>query len=205
MTKRQEAAQETRRKLVETARRIVRERGIAATNIDELCKACGVAKGTFYVYFKRKEDVIFELSGMDLGDLLEETKRSAGDIRVRLEHFLVELSSYIEGNSLKLAQEWIRNTAEPDLIGGNAGSIRLTQNLDAINELLADAASQGELRKDAPVGKLAQALLEVLYGEVLCWCTSNGAFALAGRTRQFCGSFLEPMISPYRIDKENVQ
>ena len=62
MTNRQLAALETRKKLLEAAKKIVCEKGLINTSIEEITKACGVSNGTFYTYFKRKEDVIFALS-----------------------------------------------------------------------------------------------------------------------------------------------
>ena len=202
MTKRTEAALETRRKLVDAARKLVRERGIACVRVDDLGKACGVAKGTFYVYFKRKEDVVFELSERDLGDLLDESKRFPGGVRLRVERFLTGLSSYIDGNGLKLSQEWLRNTADPDFSQNDAGQKRHKQNLSALVDLLRDSVVRRELRENTPVEELAQTLLEVLYGEVYCWCASNGAFRLSERTRQFCAFFLETALLPYYSDKE---
>lgn len=62
MTKRQLAAQETRKKLLEIAKHIICEKGLVNTSIGEITKASGVSNGTFYTYFKRKEDILFELA-----------------------------------------------------------------------------------------------------------------------------------------------
>ena len=54
MTKRQEIAQETRRRIYTTACSLIEEKGFANVSVEDITRACGVAKGTFYVYFKRK-------------------------------------------------------------------------------------------------------------------------------------------------------
>ena len=51
MTNRQLAALETRKKLLEAAKKIVSEKGLINTSIEEITKACGVSNGTFYTYF----------------------------------------------------------------------------------------------------------------------------------------------------------
>ena len=43
MTNRQLAALETKRKLLETAKKIVGEKGLVNTSIEEITKACGVS------------------------------------------------------------------------------------------------------------------------------------------------------------------
>jgi len=48
-------------KLLEAAYNLFIEKGITATAIDEIVKKAGVAKGTFYLYFKDKEDILEKL------------------------------------------------------------------------------------------------------------------------------------------------
>ena len=45
----------TKAKLLEAALTLVRQKGFAATSIDDLCKAAGVTKGAFFHYFPSKE------------------------------------------------------------------------------------------------------------------------------------------------------
>ena len=58
MGKRQEAAQETRQKLIDAMRSLLQEKDADDIGIEEITVRAGVAKGTFYTYFKRKEDVV---------------------------------------------------------------------------------------------------------------------------------------------------
>ena len=37
------------------------EKGIQQTSIDEIAKSAGVAKGTIYLYFKNKEEIVFTI------------------------------------------------------------------------------------------------------------------------------------------------
>ncbi|ADQ05429.1 transcriptional regulator, TetR family [Caldicellulosiruptor owensensis OL] len=48
-------------KLLDAAYHLFVEKGITATAIDEIVKKAGVAKGTFYLYFKDKEDILEKL------------------------------------------------------------------------------------------------------------------------------------------------
>jgi len=47
----------TRRRLLEAARKVLAAKGYQATRIEDVTQATGVAKGTFYLYFKNKQDV----------------------------------------------------------------------------------------------------------------------------------------------------
>ena len=43
-------------KLLDAAVHVVRQKGYAATSVDDFCKAAGVTKGAFFHHFESKED-----------------------------------------------------------------------------------------------------------------------------------------------------
>lgn len=44
--------------LIQAAATVFAEKGVAATSVDDIVRAAGVAKGTFYLYFATKDDVV---------------------------------------------------------------------------------------------------------------------------------------------------
>ena len=46
-----------RKRLLDAALRVIREKGYNATSVDELCAAAGVTKGAFFHHFKSKEEL----------------------------------------------------------------------------------------------------------------------------------------------------
>ncbi len=52
----------TREKLVRSAMELFAKKGFDKTTVDEIVARAGVAKGTFYLYFKSKDDLIKELA-----------------------------------------------------------------------------------------------------------------------------------------------
>lgn len=105
MTNRQLAALETKKRLLETTNKIVCEKGLANTSIAEITKACGVSNGTFYTYFKRKEDMIFALSREMFQEIYEKAQAYNGTFTQRLVFFMLSFSGYIE----KAASSFARN------------------------------------------------------------------------------------------------
>jgi len=51
----------TRRKILDAARREIGRNGFAATSVSSITAEAGVGQGTFYIYFRSKEDVLREL------------------------------------------------------------------------------------------------------------------------------------------------
>ena len=194
MTNRQLAAMETRKKLLEAAKNIIREKGLINTSIEEITKACGVSNGTFYTYFKRKEDVVFELSREMYQGIYEEAQAHDGPFMERLIFYMVNFSGHIERDGLKLCQEWVRNTVDPDLVETPYNKNKLYMDIDSMKGMIEKGIERGELTDDTPVDALANALVDVIYGEMLCWDMSGGAYSFEERTKEFCDLFLPTMI-----------
>lgn len=197
MTKRQMAAMETRRKLIEAAKEIISEKGLVNTSIEEITNACGVSNGTFYTYFKRKEDIVFELSNEMYAEIYEMASKHKGAFMERLIFFMVNFSGYIEKSSLKLCQEWVRNNADPDILEVPEGKNKLELDTKLVKELILKGIEKGELKEDTPADILAHTLVDILYGEMLCWDMSGGNFSFRERTEEFCRLFLNSVIGPY--------
>ena len=197
MTNRQLAALETRRKLLEAAKKLVCEKGLINTSIEEITKACGVSNGTFYTYFKRKEDIVFALSQEMYQGIYEEAQAHDGPFMERLVFYMVNFSGHIERDGLKLCQEWVRNTVDPDLVEAPYNKDKLRVDIDSMKGMIEKGIERGELKKGTPVGALAGALVDVIYGEMLCWDMSGGAYSFEKRTKEFCNLFLPAMIQPY--------
>ncbi len=57
MNKKAQSRVETRTKLLDAAMTVIRAQGYAATTVDDICQAAGVTKGSFFHYFKSKEEL----------------------------------------------------------------------------------------------------------------------------------------------------
>ena len=62
LTNRDLQALETEKKVTDMAMKLVKEHGYDRVTISQICKACDVAKGTFYSYFTSKKDILIKLT-----------------------------------------------------------------------------------------------------------------------------------------------
>lgn len=197
MTARQMAAAETKKKLIEAGRKIIFEKGLTGTSVEEITAAAGVSKGTFYTYFARKEDIVTELRYGKFGDILKEAEALPGDFEAKLRHYMIAFSAYIEKDGAKMAQDWVRNVVNPDLVKGTPSEGKLLYDLTCIRKLFEYSMKNNLLKSGAPAEYLAHTLMDVLYGQMLCWAMSDGTYSLKTRTEEFCRSALPGMLSPY--------
>lgn len=79
-----EDRQRIRGQLLAEGRKMMLERGITKTNIEELAESAGIAKGTFYHFFSSKQDFILEIIHAYQNEKLEELKNLVAEKRGKL-------------------------------------------------------------------------------------------------------------------------
>lgn len=90
--------------LLDAAERLFRERGFAATSVDAIVAAAGVAKGTFYLYFKSKAASLVALQDrfvFQFRDAIEQEVSAHVDWSARLDAWITAaLDGYLDQTSM---------------------------------------------------------------------------------------------------------
>ncbi len=73
--------EEKKQGLLDAAHLLFTEKGIAKTSIDEIVRQANVAKGTFYLYFKDKNDILQTLTYSICSRVLDEAYRAVSQHR----------------------------------------------------------------------------------------------------------------------------
>lgn len=68
---RKDRAADTKSRLFETAVALIKSRGYDHVTISEICRTAGVAKGSFYVHYRSKEDIVRESYYADMGAYID--------------------------------------------------------------------------------------------------------------------------------------
>jgi AcrR family transcriptional regulator len=71
--------EDRRIEIVQTAERLFREVGFAKCSVDMIIKDIGVAKGTFYYYFKSKEEILEAIVDRTLSKIMKMAEGVAAD------------------------------------------------------------------------------------------------------------------------------
>ena len=80
MTRTTKKPQERRLEIIKTAEKLFRENGYSNTPVDAIIKEMGVAKGTYYYYFKSKEDVLEAIVEHQLDQIVTMAEQVADDV-----------------------------------------------------------------------------------------------------------------------------
>lgn len=68
-----------RGEILDVAGTLFRSRGYGTTSVDEIVRSAGIAKGTFYYYFKSKEDILAALARQMVTQMAERSLEIAND------------------------------------------------------------------------------------------------------------------------------
>lgn len=175
----QDRSKQTRRRLVRAAVQLWTERGfdhgVETTTVEEIARAAGVTKGTFYFHFAHKEDILQELGWGTAEALYEEAVRgvAAGRAGVTLVRQLL--------TSLARRAEAVPPAAVLRAVAGfySSGVPQPVPGRRAIHHgllvALEAARAQGELPEDADTDELARALTALAMDALLAWAQGDNA------------------------------
>jgi len=88
-----------RTQILTAARQSFTRRGVTHTTMDAIARAAGVAKGTVYLYYRSKDEVLQQILTEDLAELNDEALRcttGTGTLEDRLRTFLHAVISFFE-------------------------------------------------------------------------------------------------------------
>lgn len=154
----------TRAAIREAANDLFLARGIDATTVDDICEKAGIAKGTFYLYFHRKEDLLLEYGLQRLRRVREMVPEllGQGTFREALEAIVDEV---VRGKG------WGREVASRTIleVAMNADRLPIQAPHKLIRPLIEVAQARGELRSDIPSDELAQFVMRSILGALRDW------------------------------------
>ncbi len=168
--RRQRRRAETRDRIFRSALRLFAEQGFMATTVEEITEAADVGKGTFFNYFRNKEDVLSALAEVQLD---------------KYAHAIQAAESGALTPREALRDLWLRLPEEPGrspalvrslmvvFLTSTAVRQKMTRSLEHGRKMLARlfalAQEHGEARSDRPPQELALAFQQKLMGTALVW------------------------------------
>lgn len=156
-----------RQQIMHAAERLFRDRRFHEVTLDEVAHVAKVGKGTIYRHFEDKDDLFFQTAAAGFDDLCELLRRKVPDDAPFAERLLsacVEVDGFFRRrhqlHRMMQAEEGCMARHRQEHRGRwVAEQRRLTS---ALGEILAQGASEGDVRTDVPADVLARYLLGML-------------------------------------------
>lgn len=187
MGKRQEAAQQTRAAIVKASEELISERGIEHVTIADIAERAGVSVGSFYTYFKRKEDVVTDMVTVHFDSIMASASALEG-IGDALTAFLMDSIRYIRDSGVLLCRSWIVSSLISDRVAGIPGNKKLENDSRFIASLFRD-------RGIDPDPSIPLEIIRFYYGIVLCWAFTDGSSDPVAEMDVFCRGPMAAILS----------
>ena len=182
----------TKSKIVSTAWQLFYEQGYDNTTVDDIVKASGTSKGSFYHYFDGKDALLSSLSYL-FDEKYEELDNNFPDglssveklIFLNREVFrMIENSVSIDLLAQLLSSQLITRS-EKHLLDRNRTYYKL------LRRIVLEGQQNGEINKDYSVNDVVKAYAMYERALMYDWCLSNGEYSLCSYSGQMLPMFLD--------------
>jgi len=191
---------ETKKRIVDCARRLFVEKGYNNVTVDEIINEANSSKGGFYTHFKTKEDLIYSMVPMvdeaysnfskmnkNYENIVENISALIGYVFSAMENEIgLEFMSVIYSSQIKDLNT-VRFLTSPE---------REYNNL--LKSLIDEAKENKEICSDLSSEEIAMILTTCIRGVIYDWCLRKGSFQLADYGMKLISMILNQMKS---IDK----
>jgi len=201
LKRRQLKALETKMKLFKTALNLFSEKGFDMVSVDEIAATAGTAKGSFYTYFKSKEQVIVEQFKQvdnlyveiynDLGQDLNATEKLMTLVREQQRFACNEMG--LEVMKVVYYSQIKNSENETFFINENRSLYKILQ------EIITEGQQTGEFRDDLSVKELTVMIIRCMRGVLYDWCLYEGKFDIVEEGQKYFACFIEGIKAPSKI------
>ncbi|MBP3656500.1 MAG: TetR/AcrR family transcriptional regulator [Clostridia bacterium] len=181
LTNRQLQSIHTRKRIEDAANVCFARKGMAYTLISDIVQEANVSVGTFYHYFKNKDDLLirqYESFDMEFADRAQELLEDGGaaECLLRFARFFSRASFKQEGRAANL--EYLK--ARPSITLEELWPRNRPYFL-VLCTLIARGQHSGQLRRDMPPEEMAELIMMFTRGYNIDWAATDGAYDLRAR------------------------
>ncbi len=163
----EEVVQEFRiQSIRDAAMRVIARKGMNAATVQEIADEAGVAKGTIYLYFRDRDDLVekaFESAMGDLHKRVDEALETPGTFEVKFRAVLAAQIGFFQANReffrLYISLRYPEGTAQQQRRQKRHCQPQYQSRVQRIATVLEEAMSRGEVRQMDPM-RLALFIIE---------------------------------------------
>jgi AcrR family transcriptional regulator len=174
---RQQQKQATARRIFEAALELFTEQGFAATTVEQITRAAGVAKGTFFTHFANKEAVLEHIGQVQLERLAQAFAADPTLARLpapeQLHAVLRTLADGIANQPAEMRALTVELLMRQSLFDVDRQGIHELDTL--LERIIAAGQARGDLRADAPPRRLALLVRGAYFLAFFEWVQADAA------------------------------
>ncbi len=180
LTKRQKQAVATRKRIYETAMRLMRENGVAEVTIADIAEAAGVSVGAFYHYFESKDAIFFETYGIADDFFLETVihNLTGKSVKERIVQYFDYYAKFNQDQGLAHIQ-LLYNSRNKHFIDTSRFMV------SAFRTLVHEGIANGEVVIDWSAEETTAYFFIAARGIVYDWCLHDASYDLLAKMHRF--------------------
>lgn len=186
---------QTREKIFQVALGLIKDRGYDQTTLVDICKAAGIASGTFYHHFASKQDILVEFVKEESRNLMNYYQSLPKDSYAQAFLQIIDFqASYFE----RKGTEFVANFYAIMLLSNNSvynyGEFSL---IPIIYDCFEKGQKQGEFTGEFPPEYMFELAISLLYSTTSFWCMDPSGLDLRQDIRSRMENLLK-LLSPAR-------
>ncbi|MEU6539116.1 TetR/AcrR family transcriptional regulator [Streptomyces sp. NPDC047000] len=188
-----------RQKIIDIAASLFAQQGYAATSINDLGRAVGLAKGALYYYIGSKENLLVEIQSRVMGPLLARARQIADLDEEPLLRLRLLSESLLTIIFRRLDHIWVYEHDYRSLSGDELKTL-LGQRSDfeeLISGLLSEAMAQNVFRQISP--RLATLQFLNLHNHTYQWVRPEGQWDAPFLSREYCATLFRGFGAPDHV------
>lgn len=196
---RKEQAQATKRKIYRSAIELIQSKGYENVSIEDIAQRSNTAKGTFYLYFKSKQDLIYHTIQM-----YDEIAENAYQKIQQLPTFEEQLVGYLyfANTEIQAIGDKILNA----LLGHNLTETNKFLTVEkraiyqALQRIIEKGYATGELSKEYDIAFYTEMIVIFIQGLDYYWCNANPTFDYVKTSEREARIFVKGLIQLYGVN-----
>lgn len=201
MNKRELQGIETKKKLIECARRLFNEKGFNRTTVDDIIKEADSSKGGFYTHFKIKEELLFNMV-----PLVDELYNSFLEMDIKSENVVEKIAIFIQFvfNTItdEIGLEFISTIYASQIKDLKTERFLITSERTyyiVLGKLIEEGKAKNEIKPEVITKDTIDILTTCFRGAIYDWCLQKGEFNLA----EYGGKIMDIILNNIKSEPKN--
>jgi len=185
-------AEATKNKIYQASIKLMEQKGYSNIKIEDICKKAGVSTGSFYNYYKSKNDILFEI--YKRADIYFENTVRPNVLGKNADENIVDYFIYYAKYNEFTGAETVKQLFAP----GNKMYITKGRNMQAVlNDVIKSGQESGELIGNIKPEEITEYLFIAARGVCYDWCTNEGSYDL----QDFMMKYMRTLIEVFTVKK----
>jgi TetR/AcrR family fatty acid metabolism transcriptional regulator len=187
-------SQITKERIVRASLTIMTRKGYENTTIRDICKEAKVSVGTFYKYFRTKNDTyvaVYEPADEYFTNTVAKSIRGYSAVDK-----VVDFFRYYAKMNLNTGIEMVKILYSPD----NSWFVKRRPMQQVLEKIIKNGQESGELADDMEATEIVDFLFIFMRGCCYNWCMLNGNYDLEAQMVEYVKRVMPAIQKPYKVN-----